>query len=384
MKKEYSNENTEMLTGLVDIKEIKKAKQKSEKKKTKKKKEIKKEKKKMAKWKKVLIIISSIIVFLFCSALFLLYGPISFFRETLITTAMTTLNHQYLATWFYDDETIKAVLEKNKIISIDDTSNTDDIYIKEYGDDYTNYKNEYEKQILQRDKDEKLYKVIEIKGSTYKGYLVAVYDPSKVTIAHTKYLGSQGQLITELAEENDAVVAINGGGFYDPDRVSQGGIPIGLTVSDGEIIYNYNDTKKSNLIGLTYDNKLILGSMSASDIEKNNIRDAIQFGPFLIVNGEKSKIYGNGGWGYGPRTAIGQRKDGIILMLVIDGRRTNSVGASIKDIQDIMSNYGAYNAANLDGGSSTTLVVNNKVMNNPVASTPSGMRRIPNAFIVKE
>ncbi len=367
-----NNFNTEILTGLVDTEQIKKAKKKLE-------------KKKMSTFKKVIIIVSSILIFLLSSGLFLLYGPWAFFRETLITTAMTTLNHQYLATWFYDDETIRKVLEKNKIISTNEITDTSDILIKNYDKNiYQNYANKYEKAILKRTSEENLYKVIEIREATYKGFLVAVYDPSKVTIAHSKYLGQQGELITDIAKNNDAVVAINGGGFYDPDWKSQGGIPVGLTVKDGEIIYKFENNDRGNLIGLTEDNKLILGNMGISEIKKNKIRDAIQFGPFLIINGQKSKIYGNGGWGYGPRTVIGQRKDGIILMLVIDGRRATSIGASIKDVQDIMYNYGAYNAANLDGGSSTTLVVNNKVMNNPVAATPSGMRRIPNAFIVKK
>lgn len=367
------NFKTEVLEDLKD--EIKKE--------TKEKKQ-KKANKKMKTWKKVTIIISSIFVALIGSGLFLLYGPWSFFRETLITTAMTTLHHQYLATWFYSDETINEVLKKNKVIDSKDISDLDDIQIKKYDRKIKNYANKYEEAILKKDEGNDLYKVIEIKGNSYKGYLVAVYDPSKVTIAHSRYLGSQGEIITDLAKNNNAVIAINGGGFYDPDWKSQGGVPVGLTIKDGKVLYDFESHGKGNLIGLTYDNKLLLGSMTIAQAKQNNVRDAIQFGPFLIINGKKSKIYGNGGWGYGPRTVIGQRKDGIILMLVIDGRRTASIGASIKDVQDIMSNYGAYNAANLDGGSSTTLVVKNKVMNNPVANTPSGMRRIPNAFIVKK
>ncbi len=369
---EYNNFKTEVLHDLVDEKLINNNLK------------YKKKTKKMAKWKKVVIILSSVFMFFMGSGLFLLYGPWPKFRELLITTAMTTLHHQYLATWFYSEETINKVLEKNKVINSGDISNLDDIQIKTYDKRISNFANKYDEQILTKDEGNNLYKVIDIKGSTFKGYLVAVYDPSKVSIVHSKYLGSTGQLITQMAKDNNAVVAINGGGFYDPDWKSQGGIPVGLTIKDGKVLYDFESGGKGNLIGLTYDNKLLLGTMTIEQAKKNNIRDAIQFGPFLIINGKKSTIYGNGGWGYGPRTVIGQRKDGIILMLVIDGRRAASVGASIKDCQDIMSNYGAYNAANLDGGSSSTLVVNNKVMNNPVAATPSGMRNIPNAFIVKE
>jgi exopolysaccharide biosynthesis protein len=104
----------------------------------------------------------------------------------------------------------------------------------------------------------------------------------------------------------------------------------------------------------------------------------------LIVNGEKTKISGNGGGGLAPRTAIGQRKDGIILFLVLDGNRTLGQGASYADLLEIMSNYGAYNATCLDGGTSTGMTVKNKFINNP--TTKSGLnksRPIPTAFILK-
>ena len=101
---------------------------------------------------------------------------------------------------------------------------------------------------------------------------------------------------------------------------------------------------------------MILGKMSANTALQKGVRDAVTFGPFLIVNGKRSFIKGNGGWGTAPRTAIGQRKDGIVLFLVIDGRKLGLPGADMVDLTNIMSNYGAYNAANLDGGTSSVLV----------------------------
>ena len=91
---------------------------------------------------------------------------------------------------------------------------------------------------------------------------------------------------------------------------------------------------------------------------------------------------GDGGWGVGPRTAIGQRKDGTVLFLVIDGRQPGySVGATLRDIQNIMYEEGAVIAANLDGGSSSTLYYNGKVINKPADLL--GERMIPTAFVVK-
>ena len=99
-----------------------------------------------------------------------------------------------------------------------------------------------------------------------------------------------------------------------------------------------------------------------------NIRDAVTSGPFLIVNGQSSRVIGNGGWGTAPRTAIGQRKDGVVLLLVIDGRKVGRAGAQMNDLIEIMERYGAYNAAALDGGTSSVMIENYKIINDPINS----------------
>ena len=116
---------------------------------------------------------------------------------------------------------------------------------------------------------------------------------------------------------------------------------------------------------IVFDNNniLILCNMIKNEALSMGLRDAIEFGPYLIVNGKRSFIKGNGGWGIAPRSAIGQRQDGIVLFLVINGRIASSIGADMVDLCDIMENYGAYNAANLDGGSSSELVINNEIVN---------------------
>lgn len=117
-------------------------------------------------------------------------------------------------------------------------------------------------------------------------------------------------------------------------------------------------------------------------MKEKDVVEGISFGPALIVNGEKMITRGDGGWGVGPRTAIGQRKDGTVLFLVIDGRQPGySVGATLRDIQNIMYEEGAVIAANLDGGSSSTLYYNGKVINKPADLL--GERMIPTAFVVK-
>lgn len=317
------------------------------------------------------------------SGLTLLYGPWNGFREWLITTAMTTLSHQWMATTFYSDETIQTVLSNNMVVETGETTNTEEIEIVAEIEEV--YENEYEEVVLKKDEENDLYKVIDIEGDGYTGHLVVVYDPSKISVCTTKYLGTKGQYLVDMAAENDAVVAINGGGFIDPNYNSLGGVPQGIVIKDGKIISNRTYKKTGGIIGFTEDNKLILGKMTAKEALNKGVRDAVTFGPFLIVNGKPSFIKGNGGWGTAPRSAIGQRKDGIVLFLVIDGRMVGRPGADMVDLTEIMQNYGAYNAANLDGGTSCGLVVNGELINDPVnGSGKHKTRMIATGFIVKE
>lgn len=317
------------------------------------------------------------------SGITLLYGPWSGFRDWLITTAMTTLSHQWMATIFYSDETIQTVLSNNMVVETGETTNTEEIEIVAEIEEV--YENEYEEAILKKDEENDLYKVIDIEGKGYTGHLVVVYDPSKISVCTTKYLGTKGQYLVDMAAENDAVVAINGGGFIDPNYNSLGGVPQGIVIKDGKIISNRTYKKTGGIIGFTEDNKLILGRMTVKEALNKGVRDAVTFGPFLIVNGKPSFIKGNGGWGTAPRSAIGQRKDGIVLFLVIDGRMVGRPGADMVDLTEIMQNYGAYNAANLDGGTSCGLVVNGELINDPVnGSGKHKTRMIATGFIVKE
>lgn len=340
------------------------------------------EKKKQAKWP---FVFASFLIVMSSIGLFILYGPLSFFRDLWITSAMTTMSHQYLATMFYNEETIQEVLARNHIVEVDDTTNPDLIEIDEQERDHTIYKNEYEKQILTKDEDNDLFKLIPISGDTYQGYLVAIYDPSKVKIATTRYLGTRGEAITTVAKREKARVAINAGGFYDPDWNSNGALPHGTVIQNGKIVSDYFDANMGGgFVGFTYDNKLVLGKMSAQEALDMGIRDAVEFGPFLIINGQSSFVKGNGGWGIAPRTAIGQRADGIVLFLVINGRLATSLGADMGDLTEIMENYGAVNAANMDGGSSSELVIDNEIINHPVAAGSQGLRDMPTFWIVTD
>lgn len=290
---------------------------------------------------KIKTILSSLIIIGSSLGLFLFYGPFNFFRDFWITSAMTTMTHQYLATWFYNDDVINKVLSKNHMVEVNDTTNPDLVNISDYNKNQTIYKNEYEKEILEHE-DGALYKVIDIKGTSYQGYLVAVYDPSRVSIATTKYLGKRGEAITTVAKRENAIIAMNAGGFYDPDWNSNGAQPHGTVISNGVVVSDFDDANMSGgFVGFNKENKLVLGKFTKEQAVSMGIRDAVEFGPFLIVNGKSSFVKGNGGWGIAPRTAIGQRSDGIVLFLVINGRLATSIGADMGDLTEIMENYGS-------------------------------------------
>ncbi|MDY4997416.1 MAG: phosphodiester glycosidase family protein [Bacilli bacterium] len=339
--------------------------------------------KKVGKKKKVFIGVLSFFITLMLGGLFLLYGPFPNFRNWLVTTAMTTMNHQYLAKMFYSNETIEKILEENKII---EPNQDTDLSIIDTSDITTKvYKDKYEKEILEHKKEEK-YKMIEVSGKNYSGYLVAIYDPSKVTVVTSKNLGMKGQYLIDMAKENKALVAINGGGFIDENGLGTGAEVSGIVIRDGKILNRNRYTRAGGLIGFTKENKLYLGKVkSAEEAIQLGIRDAVEFGPYLIVNGETSKVVGNGGYGLHPRTVIGQRKDGVVLFLVIDGRRVGCMGADMDDLIEIMKRYGAYNAANLDGGNSSALIIKNKLINHPINwDEKEETRPIATGFMLKE
>ncbi|MEG0615079.1 MAG: phosphodiester glycosidase family protein, partial [Oscillospiraceae bacterium] len=136
----------------------------------------------------------------------------------------------------------------------------------------------------------------------------------------------------------------------------------------------------SYVIGFDTENKLVLGMMTPQKALEMGVRDAVSFGPIFIVNGKRTEVSGSGG-GLNPRTCIGQRADGTVLLLVIDGRQATSLGATYDDCINIMEEYGAVNAANLDGGSSTMLFYEGKIVNE--CASVYGPRKIPTAFVVK-
>ncbi|MBQ8898373.1 MAG: phosphodiester glycosidase family protein [Clostridia bacterium] len=247
--------------------------------------------------------------------------------------------------------------------------------------------------------------LVGVSGPTYSGYMLVISDPSRVSLCVSESIlsnaasggswwnYSRGQQLSAMVEATGAIAAINGGAFYDPDGEGNGGCPDGVLCYNGELmywgpeangVYDWANTKV-NVIGITHGNILVLGQYTKSEFLELDIRDAVSFDnpdpPFLVVNGKQSEIVGTGGSGIQPRTCIGQRADGAFLFLVIDGRGAGgSLGATQKEATQILLDFGAVNAANLDGGSSSEMIINGETVSKPCSLI--GARYMPDGFIV--
>ncbi len=219
--------------------------------------------------------------------------------------------------------------------------------------------------------DKDIIESYKIETNNYKGYCLIINDPTRVKVAHTSELMTADETTSEIAKNNNAVAAINGISFgnISPEEAKLSGnrkTSTGVVLSNGRVIYNgLKDDQKSDLFAITKLGQLIVGSYSLNDLTTLDVQEALTGFPSLVINGKKTEIDGDGGLGITPRTAIGQKKDGAIIMLAIEGNNTESLGVTIKDEQEIIYELGAVNAINLGGGSATTMYYDNEIINTP-------------------
>jgi len=300
-------------------------------------------------------------VFLFTavtSPVVVLFGPFNNVKRAVIGAILQS-RHPHYITWLFSTDELQAILGSVGVVK------SQDLF----------------KFNAREDKDLKLEK---IESSRYVGYVLEIPDPRRIQVATAANIQEKGDTTSNIAKMNGAVAAINGGGFHDPNGTGTGRLPYGFILHDGEYIIgkDVGPSEAVDFIGFSKSGNLIAGNYDKSELADMKAMEGITFGPPLIVDGKKMITDGDGGWGVGPRTAIGQRKDGTVLFVVIDGRQPGySIGATLRDVQDVLYEKGAYIAANLDGGSSSTLYLNGKVVNKPADLL--GERMIPTAFIVK-
>ncbi|AGF54875.1 MULTISPECIES: phosphodiester glycosidase family protein [Clostridium] len=329
---------------------------------------------KKSKKSKKKISIKTIVMFLVFELIFsactfpfmILYGPFDVAKSTYVGAAMTSTSYQFMARWFMSDAKIAEIQGQNSVEDNGEKTDLDQINIPKVKDD--------------------TIEIQTIEGnSKYSGYYMIVKDPTRVKIGVTSKIGVEGETTSQIAEENGAIAAINGGGFVDQSSTQawtgNGGVPTGIVMTGGKVKNDDTGGKEVSCLGITKEGKMMVGNYTLDELVKQGVQEAVSFYPALIISGKKLTINGDGGFGIRPKTAIGQKKDGSIILMVIDGNDLGSLGATVKEVQDIMYQLGAYNAINLDGGKSTTMYYDGDIINKP--SNSMGERTIATAIIVK-
>lgn len=283
------------------------------------------------------IILFEIIFIGITSPIVAFYGPFDRVRYALVGSSMQTSKHQYIAKFFLSDKAIASILDEKK--SKVRTKNVDTSKFKS--------SSKIELKELESNKH-------------FKGYVVLVHDPKRVSAGTSSDFKANAMTVDAMAQSYNAIAAVNAGGFNPIGKREVEG----YIVSDGKIkVKNVNDdNEKVSAMIISKKGKLLVGDYSINDIKKLDVSEALCYGPALIVDGKEAPIKDIGSYGIADRTAIGQQADGTIIMLTILGRSAASFGASIKDLQDVMLQYGAVNAYNLDGGGSTRMYYSDQAL----------------------
>ena len=302
-------------------------------------------------------------------------------QQMFVTTILETGQLKFLASIFLSAEDIQQIVDKNSMQTLN--SEVDSGLIQIGGQD-----------------DEEPIVIEEVQGGTYTGTMMIVKDPSRVSLATIYPWRESGVTLDQLVQSAGAIGGINGG-LYDSTNNS-GGKPYGVVVCNGQIQLNRpQEYAGLVLIGFTESNLLQIidiSDMTASEVEslvkEQKIRDAVCFQEEasdsnnhfvqLIINNEPREMNGMGS-GLNPRTAIGQRADGAVLLFVTDGRgKSGHLGASSGDLIAVMQEYGAVNAANLDGGSSSCMYYNGEYLKSSVTFYyENSSWKLPAGFVVK-
>jgi len=315
-------------------------------------------------------LIDILIFLVITTPLVFFFGPYDNTRKTVISTVLAT-RHAYLI----NDLIPQATLDK--MLGIDDTQGSEEV-------------SQDMKKINVKYKVGNEINRYDIHTQRFDGYVLEIKNPLKVKVAMTKYLGKMGEKTSEMATDNNAVAAINGGSFVDKSSdgtlyAGTGSEPGGFVISQGKVVYpksGANENNVENVIAFTNGGELIVGDHTLAQLKKMNVQEAMCFRkPNIIINGVR-QIKNKMEDGLNPRTAVGQKEDGTVIFLVIDGRKITSPGASLYDVQEIMMNRGAVNAGALDGGYSSTMYYKGDLINSPNAW--DGERSVATAFYVEE
>ena len=305
-------------------------------------------------------------------------GPSTTARDLFVRSVRETSAVGFLANLYFSEEEITQIIQGEDVAEYIETD-TSLIQIPQPEQDKDDSQGPVADQWGLIDEDGDGIIVQDVKGQGYSGKMMVVLDPSRVIMGSVpSSFGYRGYTVAEMVQYYDAVAGINAGGFYDPNGSGNGSIPDTMVVFDGQIYYAESGVSMG-FVGFDENYIMHVGKPSMNDIIEKKIQYGVCFGPVLVSNGQvhnPEQLVS----GVNPRTAIGQRSDGAVLLLVIDGRQVSSLGATYMDLAEIFLSYGAVNACNLDGGSSSVMWFQGEYINSP--STYVGIRPVPTTFLV--
>lgn len=314
-------------------------------------------------------------------------GPSPAARDVLTMSLLEPSATKWIPALFMDEEIVEQIRSAGHDEDVQETQNLDDIVIMDANtmaasDEWAAYPDGI--------------RIESYSGKTFNAHIMLIQDPSRVYLGLSSYDGfstsKPGKRLNQAIEDEGASAAINAGAFNDDGTAGTqvGSIPAGLTIHDGKVVSNTRSAEfPGGFAGFNYENKLVVAdTMTEAQAMEQNIRDGCEFGPVLIVNGVPNQKVYSGNSGYNPRTVVGQRADGVVIFICADGRQAGSLGATYKDMIDLLVSYGAVNACNMDGGSSSVMLYRDYTtgevqMINSYSVLQSEPRRMPNFWMVK-
>ena len=241
-----------------------------------------------------------IMVFLFTvvtSPFVVLFGPFNNVKRAVIGAILQS-RHPHYITWLFNEDELQSILGTVGVVKSQDLFKFNA-------------------------REDKTLNLEKIQSARYVGYILEIPDPRRIQVGTAANIQEKGDTTSNIAKMNNAVAAINGGGFHDPNGTGTGRLPYGFILHDGEYVIgkDVGPDEDVDFVGFSKSGNLIAGNYDKTQLSDMKAMEGITFGPPLIVDGKKMITEGDGGWGVGPRTAIGQKKDGTVLFLVIDGRQ---------------------------------------------------------------
>ena len=278
-------------------------------------------------------------------------GPSPVWQSRFVTALDETSALKFLPRLFLPDETVESILHPEPEQEVPDS------FVELAFDEAGAAKEDDEppeEAAEPSEEDGNVIELIRIREPTFRGAMLVVHDPSLIEIGTLDHFGGQGVLLSELIDKYGAIGGANGAGFYAPGGSGSGGSPDGMVIKDGEIIYGSAGGWYRDVMGFDADGVLHVGDMTGREALDLGIVSGLSFnvGPVLIKDGEIQPRLGEE---KNYRTCMGQTADGTVLLLTIEGRRPNSIGATNQETAQILYDHGAVNARNLDGGGSSDM-----------------------------